>query len=71
MVTIKSAAFRNRACDTLPPAEVQAGFYGTGLCGPGQRNGVGSFLFIEFRTLGHRRLFSSDLLYRSPARVGM
>ncbi len=34
-----------------------------GLCGPGQRNGVGSS-FESGKTLDHRRLFTSGLLYR-------
>ncbi len=34
-----------------------------GLCGPGQRNGVGSSFELG-KTLDHRRLFTSGLLYR-------
>src|ERR1700722_20079018 len=33
-----------------------------GLCGPGQRNGVGSSFESRGKTLGHRRLFTSGFV---------
>src|SRR5271170_5636505 len=41
-----------------------------GLCGPGQRNGVGSSFESRGKALGHRRLFTSGLLYRFTDAAG-
>jgi len=54
-----SAAFRNRACDTLHPYGIQRMGYA------GRDSETESARPCNFgKALGHRRLFTSGLLYR-------
>ncbi|MBB5341657.1 hypothetical protein HDF12_003764 [Edaphobacter lichenicola] len=56
-----SAAYRNRACDTLHPGWAMR-------AGTAKRSRL--ILEIEGKTLGHRRLFTSGLLYRFTDAAG-
>jgi hypothetical protein len=57
----KSAAYRNRACDTLHPGWAMR-------AGTAKRSRL--ILEIEGKTLDHRRLFTSGLLYRFTDAAG-
>ncbi len=64
-VHFRSSIFPDQNVLSLRPIAIAPATPSTleGLCGPGQRNGVGSSFELG-KTLDHRRLFTSGLLYR-------